>query len=96
MLASVSVSVIGFFRQREHDEPVWRRTIAPALAAVSLLVILVLIIWNFDVLLGTAGDSPLRWILPGILLLAAVIGVIRGAVLRNRRPEVYAGIGKVA
>lgn len=95
VLAAVSVSVIGFFRKREHDEPVWRHTIAPALAAVCLLVVLVLIISNFDVLLGTAGDSPLRWILPGILLLAAVIGFIRGAVLRSRRPEVYAVIGKV-
>lgn len=94
VLAAVSVSVIGFFRKREHDEPAWRHTVAPALAAVSLLAILVLIIWNFDVLLGAAGDSPLRWVLPGILLLAAVVGFVRGAVLRGRRPEVYAGIGK--
>ncbi|MEV6607578.1 APC family permease [Kutzneria sp. NPDC051319] len=95
VLAAVSVSVIGFFRKREHDEPAWRHTIAPALAAVALLVILVLILWNFDVLLGTAGNSPLRWILPGILLLAAVIGLVRGSILRRRKPEVYAGIGKV-
>jgi amino acid transporter len=95
VLAAVSVSVIGFFRRRRHDEPAWRHTVAPALAAVSLLAVLVLIIWNFDVLLGTAGDSPLRWILPGILLLAAVIGFIRGSVLRSRKPAVYAGIGRV-
>jgi amino acid transporter len=94
VLAAVSVSVIGFFRRREHDEPVWRHTVAPALAAVSLLAVLVLIIWNFDVLLGTAGDSPLRWILPGILVLAAVAGLVRGSVLRRRKPEVYAGIGR--
>jgi hypothetical protein len=94
VLAAVSVSVISFFRRREHDEPVWRHTVAPALAAVSLLVVLVLILWNFDVLLGAAGDSPLRWILPGILLLAAVAGLIRGSVLRSRKPEVYAGIGR--
>jgi amino acid transporter len=95
VMAAVSVSVIGFFRKRQHEETPWRHTVAPALATAFLLVIFVLIIWNFDVLLGTAGDSPLRWILPGILVLAGIAGFARAAVLRGRRPEVYAGIGKV-
>ncbi len=51
---------------------------------------------NFDSLLGTDPTSPLRWILPGLVLLAGVLGAAWGVFLRARRPGVYGGIGRTA
>jgi amino acid transporter len=94
IMIAVSLSVIGFFRRRPGRETWWRRLGAPALAAVTLTAILVLIIVNFDVLLGPAGSIPLlRWGLPGLLALAGLAGFLRAEALRTRRPDVYAGIG---
>lgn len=77
IMAMVSVSVIGFFRRRQGSETPWQRVIAPTLAALSLFTILVLILANFDRLVGT--ESPLRWVLPGLLVLAGLLGVLRAA-----------------
>lgn len=94
IMVAVSLSVIGFFRRRPGRETWWRRAGAPALAAVTLTAVLVLIVVNFDVLLGPAGSIPwLRWGLPGLLVLAGLAGFLRAEALRTRRPEVYAAIG---
>ncbi|MFJ9787184.1 APC family permease [Amycolatopsis sp. NPDC101161] len=94
IMVAVSLSVIGFFRRRPGRKTWWRRAGAPALAAVTLTAILVLIVVNFDVLLGPAGSIPwLRWGLPGLLVLAGLAGFLRAEALRTRRPEVYAAIG---
>jgi amino acid transporter len=94
IMIAVSLSVIGFFRRFPGRETWWRRTGAPTLAAVTLTAVLVLIIANFDVLLGPAGAIPwLRWGLPGLLVLAGLAGFLRAEALRTRRPDVYAGIG---
>jgi len=95
IMIAVSWSVVGFFHRRKEDETFWRRALAPSLAAVVLTALLVAIVVNFDVLLGRAGTGPLRWILPGLLLVVAVAGFLRGELLRTRSPEVYAGIGGV-
>jgi len=55
--------------------------------------VLALILLNFDVLLGPAGTFLLRWGLPGLVVLAALVGFLRAEVLRTRDPETYAGIG---
>ena len=47
-------------------------------------------------MLGTDPTSPLRWILPGLVLLAGALGAAWGAFLRARRPGVYGGIGRTA
>jgi hypothetical protein len=88
--------VVGFFRRRPSEENVWQRAIAPALAVVILLALVVLLIDNFDTLLGSEPDSPLRWILPALVLAAAIVGVIWGAILRRTKPEIYEGIGYAA
>src|SRR5262249_54635503 len=88
--------VVGFFRKRSAEENVWQRAIAPALATLVLGALVVLLVVNFDSLLGTDPNSPLRWLFPALVLAAAVVGVIWGAVIRNRRPDVYDGIGRSA
>jgi amino acid transporter len=96
LMAGTSAAVIGFFRKRTADENVWQRAIAPALATAVLLALVVLLVVNFDSLLGTDPNSPLRWLFPALVLAAAVVGVIWGAVLRRTRPDVYEGIGRAA
>ncbi|BBG03271.1 MULTISPECIES: APC family permease [Pseudonocardia] len=94
LMTGTSISVIGFFRRnRTAKASLWARTIAPALAALLLAAILTVLVGNFDALLGADPSSPARWVLPGIVLLAAVIGVGWALYLRRTRPEVYEGIG---
>jgi amino acid transporter len=97
LMTGTSAGVIGFFRKRRQlDENAWQRAIAPALATIALGALVVLLIVNFDSLLGSDPSSPLRWIFPAIVLAAAVVGVIWGAFLRRNRPDVYEGIGRAA
>ena len=71
----------------------WQRAIAPTLATIALVALVALLIGNFDALLGTDPTSPLRWILPGLVLLAAVAGALWAMRLKSARPDVYAAIG---
>lgn len=97
LMAGTSAAVVGFFRNRPAaDENQWQRLIAPALATIVLLALVVLLVANFDSLLGTDPNSPLRWVFPAIVLASAVLGVIWAVLLRSRRPDVYAGIGRSA
>jgi amino acid transporter len=96
LMAGTSASVVGYFRSHPQAATTWQRTVAPAAATVVLVVLGVLLIANFDALLGSDPTSPLRWVLPGIVLLAAVVGTAWALALRASRPDVYAGIGNTA
>ncbi|MEU8171709.1 APC family permease [Microbispora hainanensis] len=93
LLTVTSISVIVFFSRDSRGETTWRTRIAPALAIVALCVIIALTLVNFDTVLGVEPDSILRWILPGIFVVAIVFGLIWGRVLKSTRPDVYANIG---
>lgn len=74
----------------------WARVIAPAVAAVALTTVLVLIIVNFNVLLTsdpTAPPTATTFILPAVVIVPGLIGIVWGLVLRARRPRLYAQIG---
>ena len=97
LMAATSAAVVGYFareRDKRREASVWARVIAPAIASVLLFVLLAVLVGNFDALLGTDPSSPLRWILPGMVLLAGVCGVGWAATLRRRRPLIYSGIGR--
>lgn len=96
LMTGTSAAVVGYFRTHRTAATPWQRLVAPAAATAVLLAILLVMIVNFDALLGTDPTSPLRWILPGLVLLAAGLGAAWGAVLRSRRPDVYRGIGSTA
>ncbi|TCK25138.1 APC family permease [Pseudonocardia endophytica] len=97
LMASTSAAVVGYFareRAKRTEASLWARAIAPAIASVLLFVLLVVLVGNFDALLGTDPSSPLRWILPVLVLLAALGGVVWATVLRRTRPMIYSGIGR--
>ncbi|MFI7321371.1 APC family permease [Streptomyces venezuelae] len=93
LMATASVAVIVFFARRGAARAQAWRIAASALAAVGLLVIAGYTVKDFDVLVGAGPDSTLSWALPGIIFLAAVVGVAYGAILRARNPEAHARIG---
>ncbi|HZB28784.1 MAG TPA: hypothetical protein VE465_01330, partial [Streptosporangiaceae bacterium] len=62
-------------------------------ATAALVVIVYLAVANFATLLGVDPSSPLRWALPAAYVVAVVIGLAWGLVLRVTQPEVYAKIG---
>jgi amino acid transporter len=93
LLALTSVAVIAFFARAPDGEIAWRRLIAPAIAFAALAGIVVLAVAHYATLLGTAPGSPATWALPASYPAAAVIGLAWAAILRARRPAVYATIG---
>ena len=86
LLVMISVAVIGYFRQHAAGPSLWTRLVAPALAALTLGTVFILIVVNFNVLIGSDGFSPLSWILPAVV-------VAPGIWLKSQRPEIYRGIG---
>jgi amino acid transporter len=98
LMAATSFAVVGYFRKRpEAGLSTWSATIAPALAGVLLVVILVLGVANFNVLITSATDAPtdtMTIVLPLILFGTGALGLIVGRVLKSRKPEVYARIGE--
>lgn len=93
LLAVTSAAVIGHFRRDPGGHSAWVRWIAPAIATVGLGAVFVLILVNFDVLIGAEGPSPLVVVMPGIILATGVLGLVWGEYLRRRRPEVFTGVG---
>lgn len=96
LMTGASASVVGFFRARQTEENLWQRAIAPSLATIVLGGLVILLVLEFDTLLGTDPTSALRYVLPGLVLLAAAVGLVWGLVLRGTRREVYDGIGRSA
>lgn len=96
LLAVTSVAVIRFFGMGPGagtGETVWARMIAPALSAVSLVIIVVMAVTRYATLLGVPPGSPVAWLLPASFAVAAAVGVCWAIFLRSRRPDIYATIG---
>lgn len=97
LMTGTSAAVIAFFRANPRAGiSVWQTLITPLIGCVLLGGLVVLLVLNFDALLGTDPESPLRWILPLLVLGAAVVGAIWGLVLKAVRPRIYDGIGHAA
>jgi amino acid transporter len=95
LMTGTSVAVVGYFRRRRTGpENAWQRVVAPVLATVLLTAVLVVVVVNFDALLAPDSPTYLRWVLPGVIGLGAVVGQVWGVALRKSRPDVYEGIGR--
>jgi len=93
LLTVTSVAIVAFFARDPHGENMWRRLIAPALAAILLGGIVVLATLHYATLLGVPAGTPAAWVLPASYGAAAVTGLAWGLVLKIRRPQAYAAIG---
>jgi amino acid transporter len=93
LMATASLSVVVFFARRGAARAQAWRLAASVIAGVSLLVIAFYTVKDFDVLVGAGPGSSLSWVLPGVIVLAAVVGVLQGLFLRARKPQAHAGIG---
>ncbi|MDI2034077.1 APC family permease [Paenarthrobacter nitroguajacolicus] len=93
LMTVVSAAVIGFFRKNRHGASLWVRVVAPALGFVLLAIVLVLIVANFNVLLGQTESTAATFVFPLLVLLPGAAGVIWGLRLRRSQPALYARIG---
>jgi hypothetical protein len=58
-----------------------------------LAVIFMVTFLNLGSLLGPDAGPVLTWSIPGVVLLALVVGLVWGRVLQTTRPETYRNIG---
>lgn len=94
LLALTSAAVVAFFLKDARNENAWNRLVAPVLAGLGLAALFVVCLRNFDALLGADKNSPLVWVLPGLIFVFGLVGAVFALVLRATRPEVYARIGR--
>ncbi len=92
LMMIASIAVVRFFRRDAHGETAWRRSVAPWIAAVFLVLMLLLSVVFFGDLLDS--DNPVKVYLPPLAFLAVyLLGVWWGRRLRHDQPAVYAAIG---
>jgi len=93
LMVLVSAAVIGFFRRDPRDVGAGGRLVAPIVALVALGTVWILILANWDVLLGQAESTPTTFVLPAVLLVPAAASVAWAYWLRRAKPDVYRQIG---
>ncbi len=98
LMFGTTFAVVGFFARRSTEENVWQRVIAPILGALALGTIIYFVVTETASLLGPTAETfpQLKWILPGIVGVAAVLGLLWGLIIKATRPDVYEGIGRGA
>jgi amino acid transporter len=98
LMTVTSFAVVAFFRrQPDLAAGTYRTFIAPLIAGVLLLVVLILGVTNFNVLITsstTAATDKMAIILPAILLVAGLLGMAVAAWMRSAHPDRYARIGQ--
>lgn len=93
LMAVSCLAVIVFFARRGAARAQRWRLVASAVAGIALSVIATYTVKDFGVLLAARPGSPPAWVLPGVIALAAAVGLLQGVVLRTVRPELHARIG---
>ena len=93
LMVLVSIAVIGYFRRDPRDVGVGGRLVAPIIAILALGTVWVLILLNWNVLLGQTESNATTFVLPAVLLVPAIAAVFWGLWLRRAKPEVYRQIG---
>lgn len=92
MMTVTSLAVIVFFRRQGRGSAL-STVILPAVSGVIMAALFVHIFVTFGDLTGTAGGG-LRWILPSLIPLAAVIGWIAAVRLEKADPSGFARMGE--
>lgn len=96
LLTACAIAVTVFFLRDRRDEHAFTAYIAPAAACLAMGAILWLSLAHFHTLLGLDPGHPLPRVIPLAIAALALAGTAWGLLLRWRRPQVYAGIGRGA
>jgi amino acid transporter len=67
--------------------------VAPIVGGLAMTAVAIYAASQFGLLIGNP-ESPLRWLLPGLIVVAAAAGVGTALALRSRSPELYAQMGR--
>ena len=92
MMALTSLAVIMFFNRDARGENALATKIAPLVAGVIMLGLFGYIFFNYGGLTGTSG--ALGYILPGLVVLAAIVGYGLAASLKSSNPAKFARMGE--
>ncbi|MGP9723928.1 APC family permease [Corynebacterium sp. AOP40-9SA-29] len=74
LLAVTSLAVANWFRHNHHGFSVFTRVIAPVISAIAMFIVAVLILVNFDIMIGEESPRSMVFIMPGIIIGAGVLG----------------------
>lgn len=89
LMALTSVAVIAFFSRRSSEAGVFTRVIAPALAAIGLGAVSLLVIQNLALLVGSVAAAVS---VSTLIAASFAAGLIVAAVMRSRRPGKFAAL----
>ena len=92
MMALASAAVVAFFNRDMQGENAFATKLAPAVSGIIMVVLFGYIFLNYSALTGTAG--ALAWVLPSLVILAAVVGYVLAARLKSSDPAKYARMGE--
>ncbi|MEO7125516.1 MAG: APC family permease [Nakamurella sp.] len=96
LMIVVSVAVVAYFARTQRDVGIGSRLVAPILSFILLVIIWVLILLNWNVLLGQENSNLMTFLLPAILIVPPIIAGLWATTLKKSKPEVYARIGRGA
>lgn len=88
LLAMTSVAVVVHFGREPGRVSRWKGTVAPGIASLSLIAILVLVVHNFELLIGSASIADVLLALIGV---AWIGGLAWGQRIRTVRARAAAG-----
>jgi amino acid transporter len=94
MMALASFAVIAFFNKDAHGESSLVTKLAPIVAGLAMLALFVYIFFNFGALTQTSGAMGI--ILPGLVVLAAIIGIVLAARLKGANAAKFNRMGNNA
>lgn len=87
LMALTALAILVHFRRSDRPVTLWQGTVAPALALIGLVVILGLVINNFELLIGSSSLA----VVFGILMICSFVGGMAWAVvIRRTRPDAFA------
>jgi amino acid transporter len=93
LFAGTALATLVFFSRSANRSlriPAWKRAVAPALALLGMLTILLLTINNRDTLFGSTERGTYGI---GFVILVAALGALYAQWLKVRKPDVYERIG---
>jgi hypothetical protein len=94
LMALASFAVVAFFvRHRDFDSNPLRTIVAPIIGGIAMAAVAIYAASQFGLLIGNP-ESPLRWILPALIVVAGAAGTVAAITLRTRSPELYAQMGR--